>query len=177
MFRPRRRTWRPMRDLGDARRRGPHPHLNDTHGVSFGELTVPLPTRRSNRRNDGGVRFDSRSARHLQEMWKNGCSSPPWPASLPDAGARRGHCRADAADLATALLDECSAIAAANALRPRSNDGRSRHADDAGLHFAASMLRDIEHGARSRPITCRRFATPRRRRRSAIPCCGSPMRI
>jgi 2-dehydropantoate 2-reductase len=56
---------------------------------------------------------------------------------------------AGAANLTSALLDECAAIAAAEGFAPReASQTRSRTMLTApGSTFAASMLRDIEHGA------------------------------
>ena len=127
-------------------------HLNDTHGVSFGELNGAASDRaEAIAATMAGVRFDSRlSAAILQEMWEK------WVLISTMAGitclmrAPVGDIvAADAADLATALLDECSAIAAANGFAPReAMTARSRTMlTTPGSTFAASMLRDIEHGA------------------------------
>jgi 2-dehydropantoate 2-reductase len=56
---------------------------------------------------------------------------------------------ADAGNLATALLDECASIAAAQGFTPRdATMARNRTMlTTPGSTFAASMLRDIERGA------------------------------
>ena len=57
---------------------------------------------------------------------------------------------AEAGDLASGLLDECTAIAAAHGFAPPRSDDRSATGPwsrTPGSTFAASMLRDIERGA------------------------------
>src|ERR1700730_15763179 len=90
-------------------------HLNDTHGVSFGELDGAASDRaQAIAAATAGVRFEAHlSTAILQEMWEK------WVLISTMAGitclmrAPVGDIvAANAADLATALLDECSAIAA-----------------------------------------------------------------
>jgi 2-dehydropantoate 2-reductase len=127
-------------------------HLNDTHNLSFGErdgAVTPRAQAIAAALSDAG--FDSRlSEVILQEMWEK------WVLIASVAGISclmRGTIgdvvAADAGGLATALLDECSAIAAAQGFAPREPSmARSRTMlTTPGSAFAASMLRDIEHGA------------------------------
>jgi 2-dehydropantoate 2-reductase len=127
-------------------------HLNDTHLLSFGE-----PSGSKSARSEAiaaamtGARFDSRlSDAILQEMWEK------WVLICTMAGitclmrAPVGDVvAANAADLATALLAECAAIAAAQGFAPREPIMvRNRTmVTKPGSTFAASMLRDIERGA------------------------------
>lgn len=126
-------------------------HLNDTHALSFGEtggsasprVEAILATMK-------GARFEPRlSTAILQEMWEK------WVLIATMAGitclmrAPVGDIvAADAEDLAIALLDECAAIASAHSFAPReAMTARSRTMlTTPGSTFAASMLRDIEHG-------------------------------
>lgn len=116
-------------------------HLNDLHTLSFGEL-------------DGSpsARFDGRASEQiLQEMWEKwvfiasiaglNCLMR---ASVGDVVA------ADGTELALALMDECRAIAAANGHAPRaaSIERTRATAISAGSPVTASMLKDIERGAR-----------------------------
>jgi 2-dehydropantoate 2-reductase len=127
-------------------------HLNDTHGLSFGEPHGSTPPRaEAVRETFSGARFDSRlSDAILQEMWEK------WVFIAATAGvtclmrATVGDIvTAGAANLTSALLDECAAIAAAEGFAPReASQTRSRIMLTApGSTFAPSMLRDIEHGA------------------------------
>ncbi|HUD87358.1 MAG TPA: 2-dehydropantoate 2-reductase [Xanthobacteraceae bacterium] len=127
-------------------------HLNDTHGLSFGEPHGSTSARaEAVRKTFSGARFDSRlSDAILQEMWEK------WVFIAATAGmtclmrATVGDIiAAGAANLTSALLDECAAIAAADGFAPReASHTRSRTMLTApGSTFAASMLRDIEHGA------------------------------
>lgn len=127
-------------------------HLNDTHGLSFGELDGAASARaEAIAATLAGARFDSRlSTAILQEMWEK------WVLIATMAGitclmraAVGDIVAAGAADFAIALLDECSAIAAAQGFPPRQAIGLRNRAmlTAPGSTFAASMLRDIEHGA------------------------------
>jgi 2-dehydropantoate 2-reductase len=127
-------------------------HLNDTHGLSFGERDGAVSARaKTIAATLSGARFESRlSEAILQEMWEK------WVLISTTAGitclmrANVGDIMAAAAgDLATALLDECAAIAAAQGVTPReSTMVRTRTMlTTPGSAFAASMLRDIERGA------------------------------
>jgi 2-dehydropantoate 2-reductase len=127
-------------------------HLNDTHLVSFGERDGARSARaEAIAATMTGARFDSRlSTAILQEMWEK------WVFIATAAGIT---ClmRATAGDIVAAkgvgltmsLLDECSTIATAQGFAPSEPIlARSRAMLSApGSAFAASMLRDIEHGA------------------------------
>ncbi len=127
-------------------------HLNDTHGLSFGELDGAASARaEAIAATMATARFDARlSTVILQEMWEK------WAFIATTAGitclmraAVGDIVAAGAGNLATGLLDECSAIAAAHGFPPREaikTRGRAMLTAP-GSTFAASMLRDIEHGA------------------------------
>jgi 2-dehydropantoate 2-reductase len=127
-------------------------HLNDTHGLSFGERDGALsPRSEAIKAAFAGARFDARlSDVIMQEMWEK------WVLIATMAGitclmraAVGDIVAADAGDLAIALLDECSRIAAAHGFAPReAMTGRNRTMlTTPGSTFAASMLRDIKRGA------------------------------
>lgn len=126
----------------------------DTDAFSFGELDRSRSTRI-----DGivkeftGVSFDARASESiLQEMWEKwvfiataagiGCLLRGSIADIVDAGA---------AALAIALLEECAAIATDQGFAPgEASMQRSRTIlNMQGLALKASMLRDIERGART----------------------------
>jgi 2-dehydropantoate 2-reductase len=127
-------------------------HLNDTHSLSFGERDGAVSPRvQAVAAAFSGAGFDPLlSEVILQEMWEK------WVFIASVAGISclmRGTVgdiiAADAGGLATALLDECSAIAAGQGFAPREASMvriRTMLATPAS-GFAASMLRDIEHSA------------------------------
>jgi len=127
-------------------------HLNDTHFLSFGEQNGVMSERaKAIASTLAGARFESKLTDIvLQEMWEK------WVLISTVAGitclmrATIGDIiAADAGDLATSLLDECSAIASAQGYAPREAIiMRNRTMlTTRGSGFAASMLRDIERGA------------------------------
>jgi 2-dehydropantoate 2-reductase len=127
-------------------------HLNDTHFLSFGEQDGAMSERaKAIASTLAGARFESKLTDIvLQEMWEK------WVLISTVAGitclmrATIGDIiAADAGDLATSLLDECSAIASAQDYTPREAIiMRNRTMlTTRGSGFAASMLRDIERGA------------------------------
>jgi 2-dehydropantoate 2-reductase len=127
-------------------------HLNDFHALSFGERDGSVSARAEAIATMlTGARFDSRLSRAImQEMWEK------WVLIAAMAGitclmrATVGDIiAAGAIDLTNALLDECAAIARAQGHAPsESTMLRSRTMLTApGSPLAASMLRDIEHGA------------------------------
>jgi 2-dehydropantoate 2-reductase len=129
-------------------------HLNDFHGLSFGERDGSVSTRAEAIASAlSGALFDARlSNTILQEMWEK------WVLIATMAGitclmrATVGDIvGAGEVNLTTRLFDECCAIAAARGFEPReANRQRSRAMLTApGSALAASMLRDIEHGART----------------------------
>ena len=141
-----------MRDFDDARCGRPDSHLNDTHGLSFGERDGSLSARAESIATTlSGTRFESRLSKTiLQEMWEK------WVFIAATAGitclmrASVGDViAANAVNLTTTLLDECSAIAASQGFAPgEATLARSRTMlTTPGSAFAASMLRDIERGA------------------------------
>jgi 2-dehydropantoate 2-reductase len=126
-------------------------HLNDVHGISFGERDGGRSARAvAIEATLAAARFDSRlSTAILQEMWEK------WVFIAALAGitclmrATVGDIvAAGGADLATALLAECDSIAAAqgHALREASRQRNLATLTAPGSVFAASMLRDIERG-------------------------------
>jgi 2-dehydropantoate 2-reductase len=127
-------------------------HLNETHMLSFGERDGARSQRAEAIAAElSGARFEARlSQAILREMWEK------WVFIATGAGvtclmrASIGDIvAAGAVDLATALLDECAAIAARQGFAP--SDAamqRSRAIFTApGSALTASMLRDIERGA------------------------------
>ena len=127
-------------------------HLNDLHFLSFGESDGAASQRaQAIAATFAGARFDSKLSNSiLQEMWEK------WVLIATVAGinclmrATLGDIvAADAGNLSTALLDECSAIATAHGFAPSAPSlGRARaFIITPGSTFAASMLRDIERGA------------------------------
>jgi 2-dehydropantoate 2-reductase len=127
-------------------------HLNDMHSLSFGELDGSVSARANAIAAIlSGARFEARlSEGILQEMWEK------WVLIAALAGitclmraAVGDIVAAGAGDIAAALLDECSAIAAAQGFAPRaSTAARNRTMlTTPNSTFAASMLRDIEHSA------------------------------
>jgi 2-dehydropantoate 2-reductase len=127
-------------------------HLNDTHSLSFGERDGSRSRRAEAIASAfSGAHFETRLSQSiLQEMWEK------WVFIATGAGltslmrATIGDIvAAGAVDLATALLDECAAIAARQGF-PANEAAmqRSRAIFTApGSALTASMLRDIERGA------------------------------
>jgi 2-dehydropantoate 2-reductase len=127
-------------------------HLNDTHGVSFGERGGSTsPRAEAIAATLSGARFDSRlSSTILQEMWEKwvliatmGASNCLMRAAVGDIVA------AGAENFSLALLAECAGIATAQGFTPsEATMMRNRTMlTTQGSSFAASMLRDIERGA------------------------------
>jgi 2-dehydropantoate 2-reductase len=128
-------------------------HLNDTHILSFGERDGSVsPRAEAIAATLSGAKFDARlSTAILQEMWEK------WVLIATMAGincmmrANVGDIvAAGAQNLALVLLDECAGIATAHGFTPgEAIMARNRAMLTlAGSGFAASMLRDIENGAR-----------------------------
>src|ERR1700733_4772927 len=127
-------------------------HLNDTHGLSFGEQNGETsPRAEAIASTFSGANFDSRLSKTiLHEMWEK------WVLIATMAGSnclmRAAVCdivAAGAENLSLALLDECAGIATAQNFAP-SVAAMTRNRGMLtmpGSTFAASMLRDIERGA------------------------------
>ena len=127
-------------------------HLNDLHGLVFGELDGSVSARAEQIAADlSTANFQSRATPLiLQEMWEK------WVFIASVAGltclmrASIGEIvAAGAADLNLRLVDECCAIAAANgyAPRPPSVERIRAGVTAAGSPMVASMLKDLERGA------------------------------
>ena len=134
--------------LGEA---GRIEHLNEAHLISFGERDGTRSARAAAiEAAFAGARFEARlSTVILQEMWEKWVLIATLAgitclmrANIGDIGAAGG------ADVATALLDECDAIARGQgfALREASRRRNIAMLTAPGSSFAASMLRDIERG-------------------------------
>ncbi len=128
-------------------------HLNDFHVLVFGERDGSRSPRAIAIESQlAGARYEARlSETIVHDMWEK------WVALATMAGttclmrATVGDVvAAGAADLATALFDECAAIAARQGFAPRPAmlDRGRRMFTAAGSTLTASMLRDVEHGAR-----------------------------
>ncbi len=129
-------------------------HLNDLHSLTFGELDGSRSPRIEKIASALlGAEFDARlSDEILQDMWEK------WVFIATAAGitclmraAIGDIVAAGAADLASALLDECAAIAADQGFPPRAPFlERTRATVTApGSPLMASMLRDIEGGLKA----------------------------
>jgi 2-dehydropantoate 2-reductase len=129
-------------------------HLAPMQSLSFGERDGSPSERLKAIASDfAGVKFVTRvSDAILQEMWEK------WVFIAAAAGitclmrtAVGDIVAAGAADLATSLLDECAAIATRHGFAP-SEAALQRNRTlltAAGSGFTASMLRDVERGART----------------------------
>jgi 2-dehydropantoate 2-reductase len=128
-------------------------HLNDTHQLSFGERDGSKSPRAENIATTfAGAKFDSHlSEAILREMWEK------W-AFIASAAAINCLMRAtvgdimaaDGKELTLALLGESVGIASAHGFTMSETVMKQRAAilTTPGSAFAASMLRDVEHGAR-----------------------------
>ena len=154
-------------------------HLNDIHGMSFGERDGTVSSRvEAVAAVLSGANFESRlSTAILQEMWEK------WVLIATMAGincllrATVGDIMAaGAGNLTTALLEECASVAAAHGFAPREQTmARSRAMMTMpGSTLAASMLRDIERGA---PIEADHIAGDLVRRGEAKGCGCSLLKI
>lgn len=127
-------------------------HLNDMHGLIFGELDgSATPRVAAIAEAMSAANFDARASEQMTlEMWEK------WIFITALAGATcllRGTVgdivAAGNAALPQALLDECAAIAAANghAPRPASLERSLTMLTSAGSPISASMMKDLERGA------------------------------
>jgi 2-dehydropantoate 2-reductase len=129
-------------------------HLNENHTLSFGERSGERSERVKSIYNAmADVRFDLQlSERIMHEMWEKWVFIASvagitclMRASIGDIEAAGG------ADLAISLYNECAAIATSHGFPPsQSSITRSqRMLTTQGSTLTASMLRDIERGART----------------------------
>ena len=128
-------------------------HLNDAHVIAFGERDGKNSPRIDTiAREFAGTKTDARaSATILLEMWEK------WVFLATLAGitclmraSTADIVAANAAPLALQLLDECSAIATSAGFTPRDPalDRARKLLTAPGVPTTASMMRDVEHGAR-----------------------------
>ena len=127
-------------------------HLNDTHGLSFGEQNGATSSRvEAIASTFSGANFESRLSKTiLQEMWEKWVLIATMAGSNCLMRAAVGDIvAAGAENLSLALLDECAGIATAQNFAPSAAAmARNRGMlTMPGSTFAASMLRDIERGA------------------------------
>ena len=129
-------------------------HLNDTHQLSYGELAGSRSARvEAIEALFSKAKFDSRlSEAIVQEMWEK------WVFIAALAGSTclmRGSvgdiARSGSVDLPRRMLAECAAIAGTQGFTPRSQPlGRAEAVlTDTASKLTASMLRDLERGART----------------------------
>ena len=128
-------------------------HLNDLHGLLFGELDGSSSVRvRAMAADFSRAKFEGRlSDQIVQDLWEKWLFIAAaagmtclMRASIGDIVA------AGAAELSLALVDECAAITAAcgHAPAPASLDRAREVLTAAGSPMTASMLKDIERGAK-----------------------------
>lgn len=129
-------------------------HLNDQHFLAYGERDGSHSDRvRAIEAAFAPANFDSRpSDAILQEMWEK------WILIAAVAGATclmraaiGDLVQVGAADVTTGLLEECAAIATANgfAPRPKALERMRAFVTRAESTMTASMLKDVERGART----------------------------
>jgi 2-dehydropantoate 2-reductase len=129
-------------------------HFNDAHSLTFGERSgKPTPRAGAIREALAGAGFDlSLSESILQEMWEKWIFIAAMAgvnclmrASIGDIVAAGG------ADIASSMLNECAQIARSAGFPPRDAASARYRAvlTAAGSPLIASMLRDIERGART----------------------------
>ncbi|HVC60395.1 MAG TPA: 2-dehydropantoate 2-reductase [Acetobacteraceae bacterium] len=127
-------------------------HLGEIHSLVFGNRGgAPTERIQTIAATLAGAKFDARASESiLQEMWEK------WVFIATAAGITclmrstvGDIVAAAAADLATALLDECAAIARQQGFAPRPAAMQRNRAmlTVAGSGFTASMLRDVEQNA------------------------------
>jgi 2-dehydropantoate 2-reductase len=127
-------------------------HLNDTHGLSFGEQNGQTsPRAEAIASTFSGANFESRLSKTiLHEMWEKWVLIATMAGSNCLMRAAVGDIvAAGAENLSLALLDECAGIATAKNFAPSAAAmARNRGMlTMPGSTFAASMLRDVERGA------------------------------
>jgi 2-dehydropantoate 2-reductase len=127
-------------------------HLNDIHGLSFGEQNGETsPRAEAIASTFAGANFESRLSKTiLHEMWEKWVLIATMAGSNCLMRAAVGDIvAAGAENLSLALLDECAGIATAHNFAPSAAAmARNRGMlTMPGSTFAASMLRDVERGA------------------------------
>ena len=146
-------------------------HLNDTHQLAYGELDGRRTARvEAIRAAFADARFDGRlSDEILQEMWEKWVFIAALAGSTCLMRASVGEIvRSGSAPLQKRLLQECAAIAADHGHAPREHPLARAEAvlTDANSSLTASMLRDVERGARTEgdhiigDLLARRKASP-----------------
>ena len=129
-------------------------HLNETHVLTYGELDgTQSPRVTEVSAAFAGANFDARATSTImQELWEKWVFIAALGGITSLMRALVGDIeRAGAADVAVALLDECSAIAVSQGYAPRAHVlERGRRLFTApGSTLTASMMKDIERGART----------------------------
>jgi 2-dehydropantoate 2-reductase len=129
-------------------------HLNDVHSLSYGERDGTQSARvAAIAECFAGTKFVSSASNAIvQEMWEkwvfiSALAGITCLMRAPISDIITG----GAVDVATALLDECAAIARQRGFAPREAAMQRFRATVSapGSSFAASMLRDVERGART----------------------------
>jgi 2-dehydropantoate 2-reductase len=128
-------------------------HLNETHVLTFGELDgAQSPRVAAIAAAFAGANFDSRATDTIvQELWEKWVFIATLGGITSLMRGLVGDIEAGgAADLALALLAECGAIAASHGHEPRPAvvDRGRRLFTAPGSTLTASMMKDIERGAR-----------------------------
>ncbi|MBB3179485.1 2-dehydropantoate 2-reductase [Variovorax sp. Sphag1AA] len=132
--------------------RGAVLHLNDTHGLTYGELDGTRSARMSALEAAcGKARFDAVASDNiLQDMWEKWVLIASAASMTCLMRAAVGDIvRAGATDLCVGMVDECAAIAARNgfALRPVAIERARAVVTTPGSLMTASMFKDIERGS------------------------------
>ena len=127
-------------------------HLNETHVLAFGELDGrESPRLAAVTAALAGANFDSRATSTIvHELWEKWVFIAALGGITSLMRALVGDIeRAGGADIALALLAECSAIAESNGFTPRPAmlERARRLLTEPGSTLTASMMKDIERGA------------------------------
>ncbi|HEV3017727.1 MAG TPA: 2-dehydropantoate 2-reductase [Burkholderiaceae bacterium] len=129
-------------------------HLNDNHAISFGELAgARTPRAETIEALLAKAKFQSRlSETIVQEMWEKWVFIAALAGSTCLMRAAVGDIvRSGNAELLRRMLSECAQIAASRGFAPRPQAMARAEAflTDADSTLTASMMRDLEHGART----------------------------
>ena len=158
-------------------------HLNNDHGLSFGERAGGRSARIDAIAAEmAGALFKPHASEQiLQEMWEKWVFLGTLAGSTCLMRATIGDIMAapDGRDFVLGLLDECRAVAQSNQHPPRDAFlARIRAALTAdGSSLTASMLRDIERGARIEADHIIGDLIRRGGESGALPHCVSPLRV